>query len=114
MPVHGSTAALKAELEAPTTTRATVGAAIQAQRAAMLALCRQAERYEELLTVVVENETDSAVAGKLPSLHQQWASWRKRCAELDEDFYRLSTALRHFEGEQLPDILAAITEAEAR
>ncbi len=114
MPVHPSTAALKAELKTPSVPagrRGAVVATIKAQRPAMHPLLDQVTAIEALLFDAIEDETNEKVAGKYESARQTMVSLRKHVQSVDDHLHKLSTALRNWEAETA-DILRVIGEEE--
>ena len=114
MPVHPSTAALKAELMTPSVPaggRSTIATTIKTQRPALLPLLAQIGAFEALLFDAIEDETNEKVAGKYESARQTMVSLRKHVQNVDDHQHKLSTALKNWETESA-DILRVIGEEE--
>ena len=114
MPVHLSTAALKAELESPSVPggrRNAIAATIKTQRPAMLPLLEQVGVIEALLFDAIEDEENEKVAGKYESARQTMVAFRRHVQNIDDHQHKLSVALRNWETEKA-DILRVIGEEE--
>ena len=114
MPVHPSTAALKAELVAPSVpagTRSTIVATIKTQRPAMHPLLDQVKVFEALLFDAIEDETNEKVAGKYESARQTMVALRRHVQNVDDHQHKLSVALWNWETETA-DILRVIGQEE--
>ncbi len=114
MPVHPSSALLKAELGTPTITggdRATIAATIKTQRSAVHPLLEQVAAFEALLFDAIEDETNETVHGKYESARQTMAAIRRHVASVDDCQHKLSVALRNWVTESA-DILRIIGEEE--
>lgn len=112
MPIHESTAALKAELKDPTVlTGAQFSNASKRFRPIIQRVSQQSSVLQQLLVDVEEDEDNPQVRAKLVAFDQALRALQRRHDTAEKEYRQLAAALRQFRG-LAQDLVATIEKSE--